>query len=989
MADPNQMILELSASEGDPLDRAIADLSQQETTPPVATPTPAPEPTLTQRLMSGARETFLAPVKLTGATVHEAGKQLVGLGSMAAWGATFLKHLLDPTDPLLGAAQDDIAQASDFMKALGSAVVQRPGSTAASLVAGENIGKAVAAGTMGPIAEDPYGTLAQLLFAVPQTLMPATAMTLSGASKLRRASPLAEKVLATTDRPLSKIIPKYMWTDDMYRIEAARAGEHLSASALETEPAVRGALDIAKTNPDAMKFYAPALEMSRKNLERFQKAYELNAPAIGPVRPFTFSGRNLELTVDVNGVISYTHARDFSRLPPSVQAHVTHVRNVIDQGTAEIARLGILPAEKIEPHLWSYVHKMYSAYFNPERWRREAMTPTNPLFRDAYRWVEDNLRVTPGGAVPTEQVFATLSRILGDGQRLYSSPDRLLTLGGWSNPANVLLKRGALPPEIEAFLGPLTGEQNAVRLGATLDAQARILANDRAFAAMTTSRAFDGRPLLVQRPAGSRVPYGDYVELKPGELAFGRWQGAYVHPDVVDIIPAFSPQPFAGILRQYITAWKAAHTSLSPQTHINNFLGNPMFGIIGGMNPLNPKNTAGFIGALKQLLPFAMNPLTLATNAELSQAVRLGAVRPGFAAHELTSLADRLPALRPDRTWLEASLALFTSNPGVAKARAIYDLEDQVYRYATYLKQVKSGRMTPEQAATFVNQVYPSYAVSSPAGRFLRGESAGGVGGLIGNPFVSFPLETARIYAWAARERPLQLAAASMLPLSMTLLGLGANGMTLEDYHAFQQNLAPQHRGKTLLPVGTWSGDSRWIDATNIVPGARWFTHSENASSVLGTEFPQIGGDLWGSGPAWTGFSLLLNKNLQTGSDLYDPAKGHSWIDGLKMLIRDATPMPPAIISGYERGRRAVEGIPPRRFAEPESGPAAALYSLFPTFEAKTTEEYERQGRAAQRGQQGEIRRNLRGTRRNPSIPTSDRERWINNMIEEFRKGKD
>src|SRR3990167_1122384 len=91
MADLNNVLLELRTTPDDPLGQALAELRSTDSPPAPAPTSPAPaDPSLVQRLVGGAREAVLSPVKLTGALANEAGKTLLGLGHMAAWGARFL-----------------------------------------------------------------------------------------------------------------------------------------------------------------------------------------------------------------------------------------------------------------------------------------------------------------------------------------------------------------------------------------------------------------------------------------------------------------------------------------------------------------------------------------------------------------------------------------------------------------------------------------------------------------------------------------------------------------------------------------------------------------------------------------------------------------------------------------------------------------------------------------------------------------------------------
>ena len=902
-----------------------------------------------------------------------------GIGHLVKSAARFMAGFPSEGGKTPAETEADIVK---LAKALGGAVTADPGAAARALpemLLGPELGAAIK-GDFDPLKEDPGGALVDALLMGPQLGMPAVGMTAGVLSKARRVSPLAERVLSKADPLMAKVIPKYMWSNEALAIEARRAGEHLAASSLTTEPAVRAALELYKQDPRYVDFLEPALEFGKRDVARFRKAMTAQEIAPGQYTPFSFKGKNLELSVDANGVIEYGRAGQFAALPPDVQTRIFDIRKIIDTNHAELVRRGILDPKTGQQHMWSYLHKMYQAHFDPT-WGKQVMNPANPLYQSASAWITKNM---PGADVDT-----TLRVILKKAEELRAHPDQLFRLGGFRNPAGVLIPRKELPPAIEAFLGPLHGEKNAARLGATLDAQFRLMANDTALERMLSATALDGRPLLISPLKSGGAPAAGFVKLSSDDVAYGRWAGHWVHPDVADIIPSLSPVHTNRFLNQYLQAWKSGKTVWNPNTHLNNMMGNVIFATLAGISPLNPANMKYYKQAATEILGankgFAWDPTVLSTMPQLQAAVSLGGVRPSFAAHELKSLANRVPQLRPAQGWVDVMLSALTDTKLAERVKTFYDAEDQIMRYAAFLKMTERG-MSGRLAAVEVNKYFPSYAVSSPLGRFLRGETAGGVGGVIGNPFVSFPLETARIYSIAAREKPFQLFAALSLPFAATNIGLGNAGLTLEDYHRLRQEMPSGQQGRLLIPWGTSAGDTQWVDATSIIPGARSFQGSEVLKSITGRALPQGPmGELWGSGPAWSLLSLMLNKRLDTGHELYSPERGEGVYDAAKLLFREALPSPPPLTQLAERFPRAIAGVPPRRFAsEPESLGQAAFFTLFPGLSPRTSEELTRGGMAERKREIGEVRGGLRSIMRNPSLAPGAKERRLDNIIDEL-----
>jgi hypothetical protein len=484
---------------------------------------------------------------------------------------------------------------------------------------------------------------------------------------------------------------------------------------------------------------------------------------------------------------------------------------------------------------------------------------------------------------------------------------------------------------------------------------ARIASNDQLLAEMSNMTARDGRPMMFSGPAAGVVP-GDYVKLR-GSEASGQFAHSWVHPDVADIAPALKePGQVVGVLRQFLQAWKASKTIWSPGTHLNNSMGDMMFAHLAGASPINPGNAGFYKKAAEDLQNFRRST----PSPELAEAMDSGAVRPGMVESEIRPAASKLGFL--------------TDSPAAKRLGAAYDLEDQLFRYATYLKQRDLG-LAPRDASIQVNKYFPSYSSTSQVGRELRGQGTR-LGAAVGSPFTSFGLEAARIYATAAAEAPYRLASVGAFPRATTLMNLQDMGMTQEDWSDIRRNMPEHMKDRVLIPYKGPDGRLAVADWTNIVPLSSVAARGDSMSDT------SVNRDFLFGGPMWNLGKMLFNYDWSTGQKVIDPVKGEDWQTGVWKGVKSLAPVPSAATSLAERVPEALGERPHRRFGEPESVGKAAAYSLFPNLEGRDPDELARGHRAQQRGGISELKGGKRSNQRNPTLSEADKERRRQNIMD-------
>lgn len=792
-----------------------------------------------------------------------------------------------------------------------------------------------------------------------------------GAAAASRAA-LPAKVAAAVDRGVGFIIPKYNFPDAALAEEAAREGRYLAGSA-RTEELTRSAKELMTREPGAAPLLEPKIAAGPAAMKRFQKEYaahETLGPATTGWIPFDYKTRKLELSVDNQGRISYLREPEFNALAPADQARIGEIRNAIEANSQALNKEGIVSDAKMLP---GYLAKKYSAFEQPRVWGKKLETQGGQMaIAEAKDYISRKTGIV-NDAILNETIKEILSP---DFKEVWQTQGPMTkNMGDWSHFAQNLAKRKALPPEIEKIMGPMaSAEHMPYRVGYTLDAQLKMLTNHQTLDNLAGMTSNTGKPLIYTGPL---KPPG-YITIPKDEI-FGKWQGAHVNKDIADILPTLQGNTTNSFLSKYMSAWKASKTSWSPSTHLNNLMGDVIFAHLAGVNPLNPMNTKYYKQAAEELHTYLKDTSKIPSSM-VREALDAGGIRPGFAGNELTQLTNKIRRLAPEQTAAEAALGVLTDNRVAQKLRDLYDAEDQVFRYAGYLKHRDLG-LTPMQASAEVNKYFPSYATSSPAGRYLRGQGHWS-GNLVGSPFTSFPMEAARIYATAAREAPWRLSAVGALPLSLTALNLGNSGYSIQDWHRTMDRLPSGIKGRTLIPMVGPDGQIEVSDWSNIIPLANWNQSGESMAESGPAR------DLLFGGPAVNALKIAFNTDL-AGHKMYDSSKGQGWPEMLSMIAQQIAPLPQGLLNllptGQSRLEKSLADVPPRHYAPDVETPGqAAFRSVFPNLSAKSIDELEHQGNINRKAGIRETQQGKRSIQRNMSIPPETKERLIPNILDEL-----
>ena len=796
-----------------------------------------------------------------------------------------------------------------------------------------------------PLLSKPGKSLADLVFFTSTTGLPlagGTAVALAKAAplltKIPKVGPPAARGLDTAART---ILPRWGWTDKAVANEAQREGRIMLKTVEEVGPLGKEAGELVSKWGTGMmdQFIMPEV-----------------------------TGKKMSIA-------------DWRALSPLDQSKVLKIRRSVDQNHDELYRLGLISKETHEAGVGSYLHQMYELYNRPRSWRKELESPVMaPIVQDAKLWLAQNLKSTrvPGLNVLPAEVESAYQQILDHVDKARLTPDVLLRSKSFGSEIAALLHRQDIPDPIRKILGPISGGE--VSVATTLDFQNRLIFNHMALRNLTQITARDGLPYVIPHVPSGAPPYPRYRQLTDSP-ALGPLKEAWVHPDIYDAVQSLHGESWAGPLQEYMRAFKVAKVVWNVPSHINNILGDMIFTTLAGKSFVNPANRRHAKEAASDMWQFYKDPNSVTRLPILREAIGVGYVVPGFASAELAHVYAHL-ARDEASNALSAFFRSFYQNPVAEKIARFYDLQDQYFRYFVYRAKRADG-MSPQQIVEESSWAWPNYEVSSKFGEWARGQRPltvgtsmsvpSAVGPMVTSPFTSFPLEAMRIYATAAERHPVRLMAALSMPVMAQSAILGAQGLTMGDYHRFLEGLPEEKRGR--LWLGPFGAKKRWVDFTSAVPLAEYWKPSKGASDVAGRTMPNLGAhSFFFSSPAWSGLEVLTNRSLQTGRPIFNPAAGRPWSDYVSYMVDRFVPFPSSGQQAIEATKRAIQGLPGRRFQEGQDPMEESLSRSMSPAKWTPEEELLTEGRVTRRGKMSEATRTTRSKLSDPRLSPEEKE---------------
>ncbi len=373
--------------------------------------------------------------------------------------------------------------------------------------------------------------------------------------------------------------------------------------------------------------------------------------------------------------------------------------------------------------------------------------------------------------------------------------------------------------------------------GAKVDADPRESGAGREFA----KRMWVDPSLEWVKVPDSKVPNTN--TLRYGALA-GKWVRADIWRDMEEMRHMQTP----GWWRALLTQWKLNKTARSPVVHMNNVMSN--FTLMD----MADVRTPDLIKAVREM----------AKGGKLyTEATDNGAFGTDFVTHEIQRqvldpiLTEILKDSMGGKSSLRARLGLIGAiGDGLAggvkyldgKMVNAYQMEDNIFRLATYIRRREQG-MTAEEAAIEARDQFLNYDIRAPWINAVRGSVL---------PFISYTYRAVPKVAQTVAERPWKIMKYVAMYQAFNMLSY-ALAPSEWDEEEERKSLMEQEQGFTWvgsermvrLPALDRNGNPVFMDVRRWIP----------AGDVFDTQGDDIPAWLQLGGPLMLGMELYLNKS--------------------------------------------------------------------------------------------------------------------------------
>jgi hypothetical protein len=394
-----------------------------------------------------------------------------------------------------------------------------------------------------------------------------------------------------------------------------------------------------------------------------------------------------------------------------------------------------------------------------------------------------------------------------------------------------------------------------------------------------------------------------------GVSAYGKLAGRYIPgPIWTDIRAVASGGAFfsSNIGKGYeklLSLWKISKTALSPAVHVNNVMANVVMADwhdVSGTHLLKAAVAWARQGKSEEhkrlVQDFQDHGGELGTYA-LSEMQRnqlgpileelLGQARADNDLNGTVNAAGVLSLLREGMVR-QAAATLGQSKVGrvagaiPSKMIDVYQLEDQIFRLAAFIKARESG-LTDREAGRFARKSFLDYDIQAPW------VVAAKRSGLL--PFISFSYRAVPMLYQTLRDKPwklmkLALVLGAMSAASAAFLGLGG-----DDQDDERRWLPDEKRGNiwgmipkmVRMPWNTKSGNPVFLDVRRFIPAGDITDLGSSHGAVPLPPFLSIGGplailaELWTNKSQFTGQPITLESDTNTEAALKVLDYAYKW----------------------------------------------------------------------------------------------------------------
>lgn len=575
------------------------------------------------------------------------------------------------------------------------------------------------------------------------------------------------------------------------------------------------------------------------------------------------------------------------------------IREAIDAMGREAVELGLISEESYQRNAGSYLHRSYLKHEDQEtglsRW-------ANHVGRSRRRKIVGNelkrrgltLKIDPAqlGVMRDSDVVQVFKA--ENGRRRYEKagtfpPD------GWRDLGVFEVRRDGK--------GVIVGlwrdwtEEERQSMGEILDARYaiaktyRLMAHDlavgRFYKAIANNSEWSKKQLdegdtEVVRTGrfGSVLDDGAWVKVpdvnipKSGAKKWGALAGRYVRSEIWRDLNELEAMNRPSFWQKLMTQWKLNKTARNPVVHLNNVMSNLLFMDMADVRMRD------LYAALKSMRD---------QDQDYKDALENGAFGSGFVDHELrrgkldeilaeikkqatnskgfweSALPDRVQMLGKvmDGIWsgTEVKVGGKVRKIGIKPADEAmmdaYQMEDEMFRMATYLRRRALGDDT-ETAAHTAREQFLNYDIRAPWINLARQSVL---------PFIGYTYRAVPVIAKSLAERPWKVAKYVAVAEAINALGYAlAPGDEDEERRALSED---QQGGTWLgvprmlrMPFRDGYGDPVFLDIRRWIPAGDVFDTNVGQAAV------PIPAPLQWSGPLMLAAELMLNKQAFTGKEI-------------------------------------------------------------------------------------------------------------------------
>ena len=583
---------------------------------------------------------------------------------------------------------------------------------------------------------------------------------------------------------------------------------------------------------------------------------------------------------------------------PKIQQAVAPMRAKIDELSDEIAQ-NLDPVQhkelidEIQKNSGTYVRRVYGRDILGKDY-----TPPQSVVNEARTWLTNNLAdPSPINVEATmQEIIAGKSQALnvrgaGLGKLQNLTPRAPETMAPKAIRMNIspLLPREEIPQPIRALMGEvIPGDYVGAR---TVSDLSSTLANLKFFKTVAAEPNF-----------ASDVKQLGWKQM-PQAATLGALSGKYV-PEVLynDLQELANPQIQEGIDKLYFSlynAWRFSKTALDPVTHSRNVLGNIMFSGLAKISPTDPHNWTFYKQALQHL--HDDTPLKLA-------AYKDGIIGTEMMGADIKPFLRDVMAQRGDNFVYRSLSAITSGAEKVLKPFGnAYQWEDQVFKMASYIKQLSLGD-TAAQAAAHVDRWFPNY---KELPRWLGHLKTSKVGSAVASPFTSFGSEAVRIFKNAVKDPERFGTLARWLitmPIGLTAISAAQNHLSPQEVWDLYRSMPRSEKNKgpynILVPWRDSAGALQVADMSPIIPMGNIFQNKSMLAAIGMEDMPLVGNFVGGNPFVLALAQGVLDKNIWTEQPLTRPSDVSETTTKLSAMAKEVAPIPTSIMRAYREYKK-------------------------------------------------------------------------------------